>query len=181
MNCLSRFSRRRRMEAEYYKDIITWLYLHRYRFQETDRLHDDVLPCVFWAGGKTASYFYRSIEIWCSPPSKHEVFTQYFFNVWPTTATLANIETALVECLVQPRVRRAVLLRWGLMRVPHSACWCSMPATANVVQPGHAWRHWTNLINQLDRGWLVDPVNCIYIHVVHWVDMYAVYLATRRL
>ena len=24
---------------------------------------DDVLPCVFWAGGKTASYFYRSVEI----------------------------------------------------------------------------------------------------------------------
>ena len=31
MNCLSRFSCRQRMEAEYYKDIIiTWLYLHRY-------------------------------------------------------------------------------------------------------------------------------------------------------
>ena len=33
---LSRFSRRQRMEAEYYKDIITWLYLHRYRSRDTD-------------------------------------------------------------------------------------------------------------------------------------------------
>ena len=37
MSCLSRFSRRQRMEAEYYKDIIiTWLYLHRYRSRDTD-------------------------------------------------------------------------------------------------------------------------------------------------
>ena len=36
MNCLSRFSRRQRMEAEYYKDISTWLYLHRYRSRDTD-------------------------------------------------------------------------------------------------------------------------------------------------
>ena len=37
MNCLSRFSRRQRMEAEYYKDIIiTWLYLHRYISRDTD-------------------------------------------------------------------------------------------------------------------------------------------------
>ena len=100
MNCLSRFSPRHRMQAEYYKDIITWLYLCRYRSRDTNRLHDDVLPCVFWAGGKTASYFYRSVEIWCSPPSKHEAFTQYCFNIGPATATLANIETVLVECLV---------------------------------------------------------------------------------
>ena len=34
INC---FSRRQRMEAEYYKDIIiTWLYLHRYRSLDTD-------------------------------------------------------------------------------------------------------------------------------------------------
>ena len=103
MNCLSCFSLRQRMEAEYYKDIIiTWLYLHRYRSWDTDAWY--VLPCVFWAGGKTASYFYRSVEIRCSPPSKHEEFTQYCFNVGPTKATLANIETALVECLVSPCV-----------------------------------------------------------------------------
>ena len=35
MNCLVRFSRRQRMEAEY-EDIITWLYLHRYRSRDTD-------------------------------------------------------------------------------------------------------------------------------------------------
>ena len=64
------------------------------------QIRDDVLPCVFWASGKTGSYFYRSVEIWRSPPSKHEAFTQYCLNVGPTTATLANIETALVECLV---------------------------------------------------------------------------------
>ena len=37
MNCLSHFSRRQRMEAEYYKDIIvTLLYLHRYRSLDTN-------------------------------------------------------------------------------------------------------------------------------------------------
>ena len=164
MNCLSCFSRIQRMEGEYYKDIIiTW----------PDRshgmqIHDDVLPRVFWAGGKTASYFYRSVEIWCSPPSKHEAFTQYCFNVGPTTATLANIETALLWLL-----GCVTALRPNACDVHTSTLLVGVPCTANVAQPGHAWRHRTDLIIQLDRGrgqrtcWPSE----LYIHVVHWVDL----------
>ena len=53
----------------------------------------------------------------------------------------------------------------------HSDCCCSMPATAKVAHFG------TDLIYQLDR----EGPSEIYIHVVHWVDLYAIYWATHHL
>ena len=40
----------------------------------------------------------ESYKTWPRYPNKHEIFNQCCFNVGPASKTVANIETALIEC-----------------------------------------------------------------------------------
>ena len=156
MNCLSRFSRRQRMEAEYYKDIITWLYLHRYRSRDTDRLHDDVLPRVFWAGDRLHRI---STDLWkydavLPANTRHSPNTVPMLGQrrrrWPTLKQHwlnALCSLALIGKRSEspgPRLCVALCLLGVVTalrpnaRAVHTRTLPVGPATANVAQPAHA-------------------------------------------
>ena len=158
------------MEAEHYKDIITWLYLHRYRSWGTDTWWWTTL--CFLGRWEDCIIFLQICRNMIQSSQQKRGIHPILFLCWADGGNASQHWNSLVKGLV---------FAGRCHCVEASACWCSMPAIANVAQPGQAWRHRTDLINQLDRGGLVDPVNCIYIHGVHWVDLYAVYWATRYL
>ena len=116
MNCLSRYSRRQRMEAEYYKDIITWLYLHRYRSRDTDTWWCTIL--CFLGRWEDCIVFLQICRNMMQSPQQTRDIHPILFQCWANDGDAGQHWNSIGWLPCVALCLLVVSLRWGLMHVP---------------------------------------------------------------